>query len=81
MHSFRIKIIVFRTLLCVHIEIHGVIQSFTLHIDCTRCIFEPILCEEEEWKLVCGKNSSLDAILEHGSAENGECYFCDVSVC
>jgi hypothetical protein len=39
-----------------------------------------ILCEEEEWKLIYGKNSCLDAIHEQGAAENGECYFCDVSV-
>jgi hypothetical protein len=40
-----------------------------------------ILCKEEEWNLIWGENSGLDAIPEQGTAQNGECDFCDVSVC
>jgi hypothetical protein len=43
--------------------------------------FKCILCKEEEWKLICGKNSALDAVPEQDAAQYGECYFCDVSVC
>jgi hypothetical protein len=40
-----------------------------------------ILCKEEQWKLIGCKYSDLDAIPEQGAAQNGECYFRDVSLC
>lgn len=53
------------------------------HPMCTAqdAFFKCILCKEEEWKLICGKNSALDAVPEQDAAQYGECYFCDVSVC
>jgi len=78
MHSFRIKINIFRASLLVHKKTHGVISHshpiLTAQLSC-------ILCKEEEWQLICVKNSDLDAVPEQGAAQNGECYFCEASVC
>lgn len=81
MYSFKIKINIFGASLCVHNKIHGVISHSHPILSAQDAFLSCILCKEEEWQLICVKNSGLDAVPEQGAAQNGECYFCDVSVC
>jgi len=81
MYSFRIKINIFRASLHVYNETHGVISHSHPILTAQDAFLSHILCKEEKWQLICGKNSGLDAVPEQGAAQNGECYFCDVSIC
>jgi len=53
---------------------HPILTAQDIFLSC-------ILCKEEEWQLICVKNSGLYAVPEQGAAQDGECYFGDVSVC